>query len=83
MNSLLRLFVFLIPISVCAAEPEKVDRQQSQNTVIMEDVIVERTIVRTTKQNPKQEENYDNDRDFMKNAIKMLPMILTNLLMFR
>jgi hypothetical protein len=50
----------------------------------MEDVVVERTVIRTTKQNPKEEpDNYDNDRDFMKNAAKMLPTILLNLVLYR
>jgi hypothetical protein len=84
MTSYLRLLVFLIPISVWAGDREKVDHKETKSTVIMEDVVVERTVIRTTKQNPKEEQdNYDNDRDFLKNASKMLPTILLNLVLYR
>lgn len=84
MTSYLRLFVFLIPISAFAqVDVEKVDRSRKQSTILMEDVIVERTIIRTTKQNPKEEtDNYDNDRDYFKNVSNALPQLVPSLIQY-
>jgi hypothetical protein len=84
MTSYLRLLVFLIPINAFAqVEVEKVDHSKKQSTVIMEDVIVERTIIRTTKQNPKQEtDNYDIDRDYFKNMSSTFPHLVPSLIQY-
>lgn len=72
----------MIPISAFAqVDVEKVDRSKKQSTVIMEDVIVERTVIRTTKQNPKEEtDNYDNDRDYFKNISSAFPQLVPSLI---
>ena len=82
MTSYLRLFVFLIPINAFAqVDVEKVDRSKKQSTILMEDVIVERTVIRTTKQNPKEEtDNYNNDRDYFKNITSTFPQLVPSLI---
>lgn len=84
MTSYLRLFIFLIPINAFAQmDVEKVDRSKKQSTIIMEDVVVERTIIRTTKQNPKEEtDNYDNDRDYFKNISSTFPTLVPSLIQY-
>lgn len=74
----------MIPISAFAqVDVEKVDRSRKQSTILMEDVIVERTIIRTTKQNPKEEtDNYDNDRDYFKNVSNALPQLVPSLIQY-
>ena len=84
MTSYLRLLVFLIPISAFAqVDVEKVDRSKKQSTILMEDVIVEGTVIRTTKQNPKEEtDNYDNDRDYFKNISSTFPALVPSLIQY-
>ncbi len=50
----------------------------------MEDVVVERTTIRTTKQNPKpqSQDYYDADRDFFKVFAKSVPFIIPSLITF-
>jgi len=84
MTSYLRLLVFLIPINAYAdMDVEKVDRSKKQTTVIMEDVIVERTVIRTTKQNPREEsDNYNADRDYFKNMSSTFPTLVPSLIQY-
>ena len=79
MNSSKKLLIFLIIINTVGCANTKIERQSSQSNVIMEDVIVERTVMRTTKQNPKPKNDqvYDHDAVFLRSFTAVLPFLLT------
>jgi hypothetical protein len=87
MNLSTKLFIFLITTSLvgCASTNGSMkETQRHSGSVIMEDVVVEKTIIRTTKQNPKptSPDNYDIDRDFFKVFAKSLPYMIPSLITF-
>lgn len=87
MNSSKKLLIFLITINLigCASTNGSIkETQRHSGSVVMEDVIVERTIVRSTKQNPKppSTDNYDIDRDFFKVFVKSVPYMIPAFITF-
>jgi len=83
MNLPKKLFIFLITINLIGCASTK-ETQRHSSSVIMEDVVVEKTIIRTTKQNPKpaSPDNYDIDRDFFKVFAKSLPYMIPSIITF-